>query len=76
LTIQEKSDGTFFSDSQKNVNINKPDIVMPGGDVIRQCIGSAYCKVLVWLAMILLQDSGTSLATPLATNLAAKLLNL
>lgn len=65
-----------FTKKQINHNINKPDIVMPGGDLLITRsrmqvvglgdIGTDYYK---W-------DSGTSFASPLAANLAAKITGL
>ncbi|MBX9780030.1 MAG: S8 family serine peptidase [Chitinophagaceae bacterium] len=74
LDYSRQINGTFFSDSQKNYNINKPDIVMPGGDLMNQQsamqvfgLGENGDDFYSFLA-------GTSLATPLATNLAAKIM--
>ncbi|RZJ77644.1 MAG: hypothetical protein EOO47_16210 [Flavobacterium sp.] len=58
--------------SQKNSNVCKPDIVMPGGDRLDQQSGM---RVLGFgdFADYYSFNSGTSLAAPLAANLAAKL---
>lgn len=64
---------TRFKKNQINKNLFKPDIMMPGGDVVSsrskmQVIGvdsgNLYYK----------KSSGTSYATPLAANLAAKII--
>lgn len=66
---------TEFNKNQKNSHIFKPDIVMPGGDVLEN-----YSKMQVLglnngsLAYIL--GSGTSYATPLAANIAAKIVRI
>jgi subtilisin family serine protease len=70
-----KINETNFQDSQRNKNLNKPDIVMPGGDRLdinsgMQVLGfgengNDYYNI----------DSGTSLSAPLAANLAAKILS-
>lgn len=66
---------TRFKNNQKNKNIFKPDIVMPGGDLLspesrmqiicRNDSGLGYDKM-----------SGTSFSAPLAANLAAKIVRL
>lgn len=75
IDYARKVNGTAFSRSQMNYNINKPDIVMPGGDRA----GSAPAMQVLGFGDngdYFYQDSGTSLATPLASNLAAKILGL
>ena len=70
----QKINGTNFQDSQKNKNLNKPDIVMPGGD--RRDAGAAM-QVFGFGQNgndFYNLDSGTSLAAPLAANIAAKIL--
>lgn len=69
----EKINGSGFSKNQKNKNIFKPDILMPGGDwhnedakMIVLGRGQTPSDYYVYL-------SGTSLATPLAANVAAKI---
>lgn len=66
--------GTRFKNNQKNKNLFKPDIVMPGGDqldiesrmiVLAPRLDGAGLKIE--------QNSGTSYATPLAANIAAKI---
>lgn len=66
---------TEFKKNQKNSHLFKPDIVMPGGDVLDSC---SKMQVLGLnngsLAYIL--GSGTSYATPLAANIAAKIVRV
>lgn len=66
---------TEFKKNQKNSHLFKPDIVMPGGDVLESC---SKMQVLGLrngsLAYIL--GSGTSYATPLAANIAAKIVRI
>ena len=68
-----KINNTQFKKNQINKHIFKPDIVMPGGDVLgqnanMQVIG-INCGHLDYVF-----GSGTSYAAPLAANLAAKIL--
>jgi hypothetical protein len=65
--------GTKFNQNQRNKHIFKPDIVMPGGDVLTE---TSAMKVLSanTLGLCYIMNSGTSYATPLAANLAAKVL--
>lgn len=67
--------GSGFNKNQKNKNIFKPDILMPGGDWLQE-----NSKMLVLGRGLDPNDyyirlSGTSLATPLAANLAAKIIS-
>lgn len=67
--------GTRFKNNQKNKNLFKPDIVMPGGDQL-----DVESRMLVLAPRLdkaglrMEQNSGTSYATPLAANIAAKIL--
>ena len=67
--------GTRFKNNQKNKNLFKPDIVMPGGD---QLAVESRMIVLVprkdGTGLKMGQNSGTSYATPLAANIAAKII--
>lgn len=67
--------GTRFKNNQRNKNLFKPDIVMPGGD---QLDVESQMLVLVpredGAGLKMGQNSGTSYATPLAANIAAKIL--
>jgi len=69
-----KINGTNFQDSQKNKNLNKPDIVMAGGDRLDSNSGMQVFGFGLNGNDFYNLDSGTSLATPLAANLAAKIL--
>lgn len=66
--------GTRFKNNQKNKNLFKPDIVMPGGDQL-----DVKSRMLVLAPRLdgsglrIEQNSGTSYATPLAANIAAKI---
>ena len=68
--------GTRFKNNQKNKNLFKPDIVMPGGDQL-----DVESRMLVLAPRIdgtglkIEQNSGTSYATPLAANIAAKIVS-
>lgn len=66
--------GGRFNKNQKNKNIFKPDILMPGGDWLNDeskmtVLGRGQLMFDYYLKL-----SGTSLATPLASNLAAKII--
>jgi hypothetical protein len=68
--------GTNFKKSQKNFRISKPDIVMPGGDVSStqsqmQVVGLGSAGNDFYF-----RGSGTSFSSPLAVNIAAKILKL
>lgn len=67
--------GTTITQSQTNRNISKPDIVMPGGDRLDPTAGMQVFGFGDNGNDFYTFDSGTSLATPLAANLAAKILN-
>lgn len=71
-----KVNGTFFSLSQQNWRINKPDIVMPGGDLRNNNSGMQVMGFGLQGNDFYYKDAGTSLASPLAANLAAKILNI
>lgn len=65
--------GTILNKNQKNKKLFKPDIVMPGGDLLEdesklQVLGLDN-KTITYV-----RNSGTSYATPLAANIAAKIL--
>lgn len=66
--------GTRFKKNQKNKNLFKPDIVMPGGDQL-----DVESRMLVLAprpdgtGLKIEENSGTSYATPLAANIAAKI---
>jgi hypothetical protein len=69
-----KINGTKFQDSQKNRNVNKPDIVMPGGDRLDRDAGMQVFGFGQNGNDFYNFDSGTSLSAPLGANLAAKIL--
>jgi len=72
----QRINGGLLSINHGNINFFKPDIAMPGGDLLNQ---DSAMQVIGFGEMgndFYTFDSGTSLSTPLAANLAAKLLNL
>jgi subtilisin family serine protease len=69
-----KINGTNFQDSQKNKNLNKPDIVMPGGDRLDSNSGMQVFGFGLNGNDFYNLDSGTSFSAPLAANLAAKIM--
>lgn len=74
--FKQRINGGILSQNHGNKNLFKPDIVMPGGDVLHN---DAAMQVLGFGESgndYYTFDSGTSLATPLALNLAVQLLNL
>lgn len=74
--FKQEINGVKLSNNYSNKHLFKPDIVMPGGDLLNNDsamqvigfgdIGTDYYGF----------DAGTSLATPLALNLAVQLLNI
>lgn len=68
--------GTFLSRSALNMNLNKPDLVFPGGDVLNNQSGIQVAGLGIRGNDFFYLTAGTSFAAPLATNVAAKLLNL
>jgi subtilisin family serine protease len=76
IDYNRKINGTDFTRSLMNGNINKPDIVMPGGDRIGEAPGMQVLGFGDNGNDFYNKDSGTSLATPLAANLAARILSL
>lgn len=66
--------GTGFTNNQKNKNIFKPDILMPGGDWSNDNSGIVVLGRGVSFHDYHKLTAGTSIATPLAANLAAKIL--
>lgn len=74
--FKQKVNGGAIGQNHRNNNLFKPDIVMPGGDVLdndsaMQVVGFGDMANDYYAF-----DSGTSLAAPLAANLAAQLLNV
>jgi len=69
-----KINGSDFNRKQKNKNIFKPDIVMPGGDWFSEQSQMTVLGFGESFTDFYLKSAGTSLATPLAANLAAKII--
>ena len=65
--------GTKFNQNQCNKHVFKPDIVMPGGDVLTENSAMEVISTNA-LGLCYIKNSGTSYAAPLAANLAAKVL--
>jgi subtilisin family serine protease len=76
IDYTKKINGTEFRRSQMNYNINKPDIVMPGGDRLGEAAGMQVFGFGDQGNDYYYKDAGTSLATPLAANLAARITGL
>jgi hypothetical protein len=70
----QKINDTPFQDNQKNSKLFKPDIVMPGGDVLNND-SSMQVIGLGILGDFYIQSAGTSLAAPLAANIAARVIS-
>ena len=64
---------TRFKKTQKNTKLFKPDIVMPGGDLLSD-VSKMQVLGLNGGTVVYKKSSGTSYATPLAVNFAAKIL--
>lgn len=73
INVLARINGTKFKESQKNKNLNKPDIVMPGGDRSNSKSGMQVLGFGTNGDFYNL-DSGTSLSSPLAANIAAKII--
>lgn len=74
--FKQEINGVVLSSSYANKNLFKPDIVMPGGDLLKdgsmmQVLGFGDLGTNYYSF-----DAGTSLATPLALNFAVQLLNI
>ncbi|MFD2599018.1 S8 family peptidase [Sphingobacterium corticis] len=74
--FKQPINGVRLSNNYSNRNLFKPDIVMPGGDLLNddsamQVLGFGDNGNDYYVF-----DAGTSLATPIAANLAAQLMNL
>lgn len=71
----QKVNGVFLRESQKNYNVNKPDLIMPGGDYL----GDKSRMQVVAFGLggndFYERNSGTSWSAPLLANIAAKILN-
>lgn len=68
-----KVNDTFLNKNQRNKNLYKPDIVMPGGDLLD--VNSKMQVIGINNGTIdYVRNSGTSYSAPLAANLAAKIL--
>ncbi|WP_158860822.1 S8 family peptidase [Lunatibacter salilacus] len=74
--FKQRINGGILSHNHGNRNLFKPDIVMPGGDVLQIDSGMQVLGFGELGNDYYIFDSGTSLATPLALNLAVQLLNL
>lgn len=75
IDYNKKLNGTNFKKSQKNLKINKPDLVMPGGDLLDN---DSKMQVFGFGATgdFYTRGSGTSYAAPLACNIAAKVVKM
>lgn len=74
--FKQEINGAKISNSYANKNLFKPDIVMPGGDLLDDDSGMQVLGFGELGTDYYTFDAGTSLATPLALNLAVQLLNL
>jgi hypothetical protein len=74
--FKQPINGGLLSINHSNKNLFKPDIVMPGGDLLDSSSGMQVVGFGDVGTDFYAFDSGTSLAAPLAANLAAKLLNI
>jgi hypothetical protein len=75
LDYNQKINNTPFNKNQKNSNLFKPDIVMPGGDELER-ISKMQLLGLKLGSLDYIFNAGTSYATPLAANIAAKIVRL
>lgn len=70
----QKVNGVFLRESQKNYNINKPDLVMPGGDYLDDKSRMQVVGLGLGGNDFYSRDSGTSWSAPLLANMAAKII--
>lgn len=75
IDYSQKINGSGFNKNQKNEHIFKPDILMPGGDWFENDSKMIVLGRGDFPDKFYLRLSGTSLATPLAANLAAKIIS-
>lgn len=68
--------GTRLSHFHSNKNLFKPDIVMPGGDYLSKESAMQILGFGEFATDFYAFEAGTSLATPIALNLAVQLLNI
>src|SRR5690606_11795928 len=74
--FKQEINGVKLSPNHSNKNLFKPDIVMPGGDLLRHDAGMQVLGFGDLGTDFYAFDAGTSLATPLALNMAVQLINL
>lgn len=70
----KKINGSLLKQNQTNFKIFKPDIILPGGDVMDERVGIQVLGPGNAPRTYYKFASGTSFSTPLATNIAAKIL--
>jgi len=75
IDYSQKINGSGFKKNQMNKHIFKPDILMPGGDWLENDSKMIVLGRGDFPDEFYLRLSGTSLATPLAANLAAKIIS-
>ncbi|MFA7408052.1 MAG: S8 family peptidase [Anaerolineaceae bacterium] len=74
--FKQEINGGYLSPNHANANWFKPDMVMPGGDLLHDDSAMQVLGLGEFGNDFYTYDAGTSLATPLALNLAVKLLNI
>ena len=75
IDYAQKINGSGFNKNQRNKHIFKPDILMPGGDWLEKDSKMIVLGRGNFPDEFYLRLSGSSLATPLAANLAAKIIS-
>ncbi len=75
IDYAQKINGSGFNKNQRNKHIFKPDILMPGGDWLKKDSKMIVLGRGNFTDEFYLRLSGSSLATPLAANLAAKIIS-
>jgi len=76
LDYTRKVNGRVISRKQTNHNIRKPDIVMPGGDILLEACRMQVLGLGENASDFYVREAGTSLAAPLAANIAARIVTL
>ena len=74
--FKQEINGAILSNNHSNKNLFKPDIIMPGGDLLHEDSGMQVLGFGELGTDYYSFNAGTSFATPLALNLAVQILNL
>lgn len=76
INYSSSINGTRFKNAQKNNNIFKPDVVMPGGDMLQTRSGMQILGLGLSANDFYELRAGTSFAAPLVSNIVARIIKL